>query len=85
MAVVKADAYGHGMIECVKALKSLKNRPDYYGVALETEAIELRDSRIIKEPITWGVYFFRKANKFPKKVARLIIIVAITKLRIIKH
>jgi len=51
MAVVKADAYGHGMIECVKALSKLKDKPEYYGVALEKEAIELRDSNIIKDPI----------------------------------
>ncbi|MCK5086783.1 MAG: alanine racemase [Melioribacteraceae bacterium] len=25
MAVVKADAYGHGMIECVKKLSSIKS------------------------------------------------------------
>ena len=35
MAVVKADAYGHGMFECVKAYEELGMRgPDYYGVAL---------------------------------------------------
>lgn len=34
-AVVKADAYGHGLEEVVKILG---NRPDYYGVANESEA-----------------------------------------------
>ncbi len=51
MAVVKADAYGHGMLECVKALSKLKNRPEYYAVALLSEAIELRRAKIMKEPI----------------------------------
>lgn len=51
MAVVKADAYGHGMLQCVKALSELKNKPNYYGVALLSEAIELRKSKIIKDPI----------------------------------
>jgi alanine racemase len=51
MAVVKADAYGHGMLECVRALSKLKNKPEYYGVALYNEAIELRNSKIISEPI----------------------------------
>ncbi|MCB9207550.1 MAG: alanine racemase [Ignavibacteriales bacterium] len=51
MAVVKADAYGHGMVECVKVLESQKNSPEYYGVALLQEAIELRDSRVTTKPI----------------------------------
>lgn len=43
MAVVKADAYGHGMKEVVRALNSLNNKkPDYYAVAFIDEAIELR-------------------------------------------
>jgi len=52
MAVVKADAYGHGMIECVKSLENLdKNKPEYYGVALLQEAIELRKAKITKQQI----------------------------------
>jgi alanine racemase len=52
MAVVKADAYGHGMIKCVEALQSLNNkRPDYYAVALFEEALELRKSKIVYQPI----------------------------------
>lgn len=42
MPVVKADAYGHGMIKCVEALLSVKPRPKYFGVALIEEAIELK-------------------------------------------
>ena len=52
MTVVKADAYGHGMFRCVEALESLnEKKPDYYGVALLEEAIELRKSKITKQPI----------------------------------
>ena len=52
MTVVKADAYGHGVIECVKALEALKDKkPDYYGVALVEEAVELRKSKNTKRPI----------------------------------
>lgn len=51
MAVIKADAYGHGAIECARALNMLgKNRPEYFGVALLEEAVELRKNDV-KEPI----------------------------------
>ncbi|MGE5458537.1 MAG: alanine racemase [Methanococcaceae archaeon] len=51
MAVVKADAYGHGMLQCVEALNALnEKKPDYYAVALLEEALELRKARI-KQPI----------------------------------
>lgn len=52
LAVVKADAYGHGMIECSRALLKLgKNSPDYFGVALLEEGIELREAKINNKPI----------------------------------
>lgn len=51
IAVVKADAYGHGMIECVKALENCKEAPEYYAVALLEEAIELRESNVTNKPI----------------------------------
>ncbi len=51
MAVVKADAYGHGVKEICLALNSLdKKKPEYYAVAFIDEAIELR-SLGITEPI----------------------------------
>ncbi len=40
MAVVKADAYGHGVARCAELL--LKNGADRFGVATLNEAIELR-------------------------------------------
>jgi alanine racemase len=52
MAVVKADAYGHGMLKCVEAYEKLGFRsPEYYGVALTEEAVELRKSGLTKKPI----------------------------------
>lgn len=51
MAVVKANAYGHGMIESVKALEKLKDSPEYYGVALIEEGIELRNAKVTEKPI----------------------------------
>lgn len=42
MPVVKADAYGHGMIKCVDALLKTKPRPRYFGVALIEEAVEFK-------------------------------------------
>lgn len=44
MAVVKADAYGHGAIECARRLAA--EGADWFGVALPEEAIALRASGI---------------------------------------
>ena len=43
MAVVKANAYGHGAVECAKRLAN--EGADWFGVALPEEGIELRDCR----------------------------------------
>ena len=48
MAVVKANAYGHGAVECSRVLEA--EGVDWFGVALVEEAIELRDAGI-KKPI----------------------------------
>ncbi len=42
MAIVKADAYGHGFLEVAKAL--VKEGADAFGVALIEEAMQLRNS-----------------------------------------
>ena len=47
MAVVKADAYGHGSIEVAKALQNLA---DYFAVATLSEGVELREVGI-RNPI----------------------------------
>ena len=50
LAVVKADAYGHGVAEVVNALNSLSEKPEYFGVALSEEGIALRELKV-KQPI----------------------------------
>ncbi|MDP4115386.1 MAG: alanine racemase [Bacteroidota bacterium] len=47
MAVIKADAYGHGAVNVAKSLCALgKAAPEYFAVALTEEAIELRKNKI---------------------------------------
>lgn len=45
MCVVKANAYGHGLVECAKHLE--KEGANYFGVALLQEGIELRQAGIM--------------------------------------
>jgi alanine racemase len=44
MAVVKANAYGHGAVECARRLAD--EGADWFGVALPEEGIELRGARL---------------------------------------
>jgi alanine racemase len=44
MAIVKANAYGHGALECARRLAA--EGADWFGVALPEEAIQLRDAGI---------------------------------------
>ena len=44
MAVVKANAYGHGAVQCARRLAA--EGAEWFGVALPEEAIELRDAGI---------------------------------------
>ena len=46
MAVVKANAYGHGAVDCARRLE--REGADWFGVALPEEGIELRSAGIIK-------------------------------------
>jgi alanine racemase len=48
MAVLKANAYGHGAVECARRLSH--EGADWFGVALPEEGIELRASGIM-EPV----------------------------------
>jgi alanine racemase len=48
MAVVKADAYGHGLLKCARLFADLG--ADYFGVGFVEEGIALRKSGI-REPI----------------------------------
>jgi alanine racemase len=51
LAVVKADAYGHGLIHVAKAAEDAG--ADWLGTALLAEAISLRNGGITKPIISW--------------------------------
>jgi len=55
MAVVKADAYGHGAIECAARLES--EGVDWFGVAIVEEAIELRSAGIKTPILAFGSFW----------------------------
>ena len=64
LAVVKADAYGHGAVACARALEA---EADGFGVACIEEALELRAAGIAK-PILLLEGFF-EADELPLIVA----------------
>lgn len=51
MAIVKADAYGHGAVEVARTLDQIA---DAYGVAIIEEAITLRNAKIDKPILILG-------------------------------
>jgi len=53
IAVIKADAYGHGVVEIAKAHQRIG--VDYFAVACLQEAIELRDAGIKERILILGV------------------------------
>lgn len=55
MAVVKADAYGHGAVQCARALESIG--ADWFGVALVEEGIELRQAGITRPVFCLGGFW----------------------------
>ena len=55
MAVVKADAYGHGAVECAKRLET--EGVDWFGVALPEEGVELRKAGIRKSILCLGGFW----------------------------
>lgn len=55
MAVVKADAYGHGAVECAKRLEA--EGVDWFGVALPEEGVELRHAGITKLILCLGGFW----------------------------
>ena len=66
MAIVKADAYGHGVMEVVKALNSLHEKPEYYGVAILEEAIELRRNNITQPILIFNPVIENDSDLFSK-------------------
>ena len=55
MAVVKADAYGHGAVECARRLEA--EGIDWFGVALPEEGIQLREAGIRKLILCLGSFW----------------------------
>src|SRR5215203_5798035 len=55
MAVVKADAYGHGSVACAKRLEA--EGVDWFGVALPEEGVELRHAGIRKLILCLGGFW----------------------------
>ncbi|NCW93310.1 MAG: alanine racemase, partial [Actinobacteria bacterium] len=51
MAIVKANAYGHGLIPCAKG--AIEAGADYLGVALLEEAVALREAGINAPILAW--------------------------------
>lgn len=64
MAVVKADAYGHGVIPVSKT--SLENGAKYLGVALVEEGIELRNQGFLEPILVFGGAFDYQLEDFLK-------------------
>ncbi|HVF31225.1 MAG TPA: alanine racemase [Pyrinomonadaceae bacterium] len=60
MAVVKADAYGHGAVRCAKRLEAAG--ADWFGVALPEEGVELRRAGIRKLILCLGGFWDGQAE-----------------------
>ena len=61
MAVVKANAYGHGAVECAQVLER-EAHADWFGVALIEEGIELRKAGITKPILCLGGFWHGQAE-----------------------
>jgi alanine racemase len=59
MAIVKADAYGHGAIECSRALEAIG--ADWFGVGLVEEGIALREAGIARPILCLGGFWSGQA------------------------
>ncbi|MFL6546921.1 MAG: alanine racemase, partial [Candidatus Udaeobacter sp.] len=55
MAVVKANAYGHGAVQCAKRLEA--EGADWFGVALPEEGVELRRAGITRPILCLGGFW----------------------------
>ncbi|HET6670229.1 MAG TPA: alanine racemase [Pyrinomonadaceae bacterium] len=60
MAVVKANAYGHGAVACAQRLAA--EGADWFGVALPEEGIELRESGISQPILCLGGFWEGQAE-----------------------
>jgi alanine racemase len=63
MAVVKANAYGHGAAECARALEGIHTGgADWFGVALVEEGIDLRRAGITRPVFCLGGFWRGQAD-----------------------
>lgn len=60
MAVVKANAYGHGAVQCARRL--VKEGAEWFGVALPEEGIELRSAGIGQPILALGGFWQGQAG-----------------------
>lgn len=60
MAIVKADAYGHGAIECARRLA--EEGTDWFGVAIPEEGIQLRAAGITQPVLCLGGFWADQAG-----------------------
>ncbi len=60
MAVVKADAYGHGAIRCARRLEA--EGADWFGVATPEEGIELREGGVERPILCLGGFWDGQAE-----------------------
>lgn len=60
MAVVKANGYGHGAVNC--ALKLELEGVDWFGVALPEEGLELRQNNVTKPILCLGSFWEGQEN-----------------------
>lgn len=61
MAVVKANAYGHGAVRCARALEAAG--ADWFGVALIEEGVELRQAGIMQPIFCVGGFWRGQADE----------------------
>jgi alanine racemase len=61
MAVVKANAYGHGAVECARRLEM--EGADWFGVALPEEGIELRNAGIARPVLCLAGFWAGQATE----------------------
>ena len=59
MAIVKANAYGHGAVECARRLGA--EGAEWFGVALPEEGIELREAGITQPLLCLGGFWSGQA------------------------
>jgi alanine racemase len=59
MAVVKANAYGHGAAQCARALE---HEADWFGVALVEEGVALREAGITRPILCLGGFWRGQAE-----------------------